>query len=130
MLNKIMIIGNLGQDPRINQTKAGKAIGNITVATSETYVKDGKKETTTEWHNVTLFEKQAELAQKYLKKGDKVYIEGKIRTESFNNKEGVKVSATKIICEVMKFLTPKGQDGQAPSTPPVASEPNWDDIPF
>ena len=131
-LNKVMLIGRLGKDPEIRYTQGGLAIGSFSLATSEKYKKqNGEMEERTEWHNCTVFGKQAETIEKYLHKGSQVYVEGSIRTEKYQ-KDGQDRYATKIIVNGFQFLDSKGsqsQGGQSPaqSSAPVVSD---DEIPF
>lgn len=138
-VNKVIIVGNLGKDPEIRYTSAGKPIANLTVATSENW-KDkntGEKQERTEWHKVTLFDKLAEIVGKYLKKGSKIYLEGKLQTRKWQDKDGQDRYTTEIVGSEMKMLSGKGE-GESRSAPaPAASEPARnsgndfdDDIPF
>lgn len=125
-VNKVIIVGNLGRDPETRYTASGSAITNITVATSESW-KDkntGQKEERTEWHRVVFFSKLAEIAAQYLRKGSKVYIEGSLRTSSYE-KEGQKYYRTDIVANEMQMLDSRGSqntgaqgdDGYASSAP-------------
>jgi single-strand DNA-binding protein len=108
-VNKVIIVGNLGRDPETRYTASGSAITNITVATSESW-KDkntGQKEERTEWHRVVFFNKIAEIAAQYLRKGSKVYIEGSLRTSSYE-KEGQKHYRTDIVANEMQMLDSRG----------------------
>ena len=114
-LNKVMLIGNLGNDPETRYTQGGAAVTSIGIATSETW-KDkqtGEKQERTEWHNVTFFGRLAEVAGEYLRKGSKVYVEGRLRTNSWE-KDGQKHYKTEIIASEMQMLDSKGQGGGAP----------------
>ena len=109
-VNKAIIIGNLGQDPEIRYTQDGKAIANISIATSEQW-KDkqtGEKQERTEWHKVTAFGKLGEIIGEYLRKGSKVYIEGRIQTDKWQDKEGNDRYTTKIIAGQMQMLDSRG----------------------
>jgi single-strand DNA-binding protein len=121
-VNKAIIVGRLGKDPEVRHLENGAAVANFPVATSETY-KDrntGERKEQTEWHNVVLWRGLAEVAEKYLKKGDMVYIEGKMRTRSWE-KDNVTRYTTEIVGDNMTMLSPKGSsEGGAPTT---ASEP-------
>lgn len=111
MLNKIQIIGRLGQDPETRFMPDGTACTNLSVATSESW-KDkatGEKKEATEWHRVSLFGRVAEVAGEYLKKGDLAYFEGKIRTRKWQDKEGNDRYTTEILASELKMLTPKGE---------------------
>lgn len=107
-LNKVFIIGKLGADPKITTTSGGK-VANFSVATNEvTGPKETRKEIT-DWHSITAWGTTAELAEKYLKKGSSVHIEGKLKTESWE-KEGVKQYTTRIVAESIQFLDPKKEE--------------------
>ena len=135
-VNKAIIVGNLGNDPEIRYTSGGAAIANITVATSESW-KDknsGEKQERTEWHRVVFFGKLAEIAGEYLRKGSQVYIEGRIQTDKYQDKEtGKDRYSTSIVANEMQMLGGKGGDSgsyENPSIPTAASNDFDDDIPF
>ena len=111
-INKAIILGRLGRDPEIRYTSGGMAVANISVATnSRTKDQSGQWQDLTEWHRVVLFNKTAEIAEKYLKKGGAVYIEGRIQTKNWEDKEsGQKRYSTEIIADQMKMMG--GGDGQ------------------
>lgn len=133
-LNKAMLIGNLGKDPENKVMESGKSVCNFSVATSETW-KDkntGEKKEKSEWHNVVVFDKLADVCANYLKKGSKVYIEGKIQTRKWTDKNGVDRYTTEIVASEMKMLSSK-KDGEQPSkaVPAAAPAADFDDsIPF
>lgn len=153
-VNKVILIGRLGKDPEVRTIENGTMVANFSIATSETY-KDrnsGDKKEITEWHNIVCWKGLAEIASKYLRKGDNVYIEGKLRTRSWE-KDGVTRYTTEIVAESLNMLTPKnsGQNGQSGSSngqaqgngastgrqsPPPVMEPAFDtgsgsdDLPF
>jgi single-strand DNA-binding protein len=113
-VNKVILVGRLGKDPEVRNLENGAVVANFSVATSESY-KDkttGEKKEITEWHNVVLWRGLAEIAQKYLHKGDMVYIEGKLRTRSWE-KEGVTRYTTEIIADNMTMLSSKGSSGSS-----------------
>ena len=113
-VNKVILVGRLGKDPEVRNLDNGATVANFTVATSESY-KDkttGEKKEITEWHNVVLWRGLAEIAQKYLHKGDMVYIEGKLRTRSWE-KEGVTRYTTEVIADNMTMLSAKGGGGSS-----------------
>jgi single-strand DNA-binding protein len=117
-INKVILIGNLGKDPEVRHLESGVAVCNFSIATGETY-KDrnsGEKVTHTEWHNIVLWRGLAEVAEKYLKKGAKIYIEGKLRTRSWQDQEGNTRYTTEILGDNMTML---GKSEPNPS--PVAS---------
>lgn len=111
-VNKAIIIGNLGQDPETKYLPSGDAVTNVTVATSEQWKdKDGGKQERTEWHRVVFFKRLAEVAAQYLKKGSKVYIEGKLQTRQWE-KEGQKHYSTEIVANQMQMLDSKNFSDQ------------------
>lgn len=118
-VNKVILIGNLGKDPEVRYMPSGGAVASVTLATSESW-KDkqtGEKKEHTEWHNLTLFGRLAEIAGEYLKKGSKVYVEGSIRTEKWQDKEGKDRYTTKIIVNDMQMLDSRGASGGAAPQP-------------
>jgi single-strand DNA-binding protein len=156
-VNKVIIVGNLGRDPETRYLPNGEAVTNIAVATTESW-KDknsGEKKELTEWHRITFYRKLAEIAGQYLKKGSQVYVEGKLQTRKWTDKEGVERYTTEIIADTMQMLgSRQGMGGgnapamdddygsaparqsSAPAARPAASKPapNFsdmdDDIPF
>lgn len=145
MVNRVFLIGFLGNDPEVRYTPGGTAVANFNLATSETRNKNGQKETRTEWHKVVAFGKVAEICGEYLAKGRQVYIEGKLQTRSWEDKDGNKRTSTEIVANTVRLL---GKKDDAPKTskadPPreassqaaAAAEdsPDWndapDDVPF
>lgn len=113
-VNKVILIGNLGKDPEVRYLEGGIAVANFPVATTETFRdKMGNKQEQTEWHQIVLWRKLAEVAEKYLRKGQQVYIEGKIRSRSWEDKEGNKRYTTEIFGDVLTILSrPQNQDQQ------------------
>lgn len=135
-LNKIMIIGRVGKDPDIRVTQGGMAVTNLTVATSEKFGKGADKKEKTEWFNVTLFDKVAQIVNNYVKKGNRIYIEGRIQTETWE-KDGVKHYKTVVIGQNIILLESKPSlNGPAPEEREChaeqrANEPLDDqDLPF
>lgn len=115
-VNKVIIIGNAGKDPEVRYLESGVPVCTLPVATSENYTnKSGEKVTNTEWHNIVLWRGLAEVAQKYVKKGTQLYIEGRIRTRSWDDKEGNKRYTTEIIADNMQLLGRRPEEGQAPA---------------
>ena len=113
-LNKVLLIGNLGADPEIRYMPSGDAIANLRIATTDTWKdKGGDKQERTEWHRVALFGKLAEIAGEYLKKGSAVYIEGRIQTRKWQDKEGQERYTTEIVANEMKMLGGRGTGGTA-----------------
>lgn len=104
-LNKVCLIGNLGNDPEMRYTVDGVAIANLSIATSERWKdKDGKKQEKTEWHRIVFYKGLAEVAGEYLKKGAMIYLEGKLRTREWEDKEGIKRFTTEITGNLLKML--------------------------
>lgn len=124
-VNKVILIGNLGKDPEVKYLEGGIAIAKFPIATSETY-KDrntGEKKTTTEWHNIVLWRGLAEVAEKYLNKGKLVYIEGKLRTRSWEDQDGNKKYMTEVVGDNMTMLGGRrDDDSQSGTSPEAASE--------
>lgn len=112
MLNKVMLIGNLGGDPEVRYMPNGDPVANFSIATSKKWKdKAGEKRESTEWHRISLFGKLAEVAGEYLKKGAKVYLEGEITTRKWEDKEGVTRYTTEIRCHTMTMLGSKDHGG-------------------
>lgn len=140
-VNKVILIGHLGKDPEMRYTAAGAPIANFSLATSESWKdkQSGEKTDKTEWHNIVMFDKVAEIAGQYLKKGSLVYLEGKLQTEKWTDKEGNDRYTTKIIANQMTMLGGKAE-GEKPSytpppqrrdVPPPAAKADFDDdVPF
>lgn len=104
-VNKVILVGNLGRDPEVRYLPSGDAVANITIATSSKYKsKTGEMVEETEWHRVSFFGKLAEIAGQYLKKGRSVYVEGRIKTRKYTDKDGVEKYATDIVANEMQML--------------------------
>ena len=105
-VNKVILIGNLGKDPEVRHLENGASVANFSIATSENYKdrKTGEKVSQTEWHNIVVWRGLAEIAEKYLKKGDKIYIEGKLKTRSWMDQEGKNRYTTEVIADNMTML--------------------------
>ena len=137
-VNKVILVGNLGKDPEVRYLEGGVAVAKFPLATSESYKgKDGNRVDQTEWHNVVLWRGLAEVAEKYLHKGSSVYIEGKIRTRSWDDKEGNKRYSTEIVADQMTMLGKKSEDSHHPEPAMKQEEPSFaaptaptDDLPF
>ena len=126
-INKVMLIGNLGKDPEIRYMPSGDAIANLTLATTENWKdKAGEKQEKTEWHRVSMFGRLAEIAGEYLKKGSSVYIEGKLQTRKWQDKEGNDRYTTEIVANEMKMLGSRasgGDTGMERTAPSMAGGP-------
>ena len=104
-VNKVILLGNLGRDPETRYTTGGDAVTNLNIATSEQWKdKNGEKQERTEWHRVVLFGRQAEIAGEYLKKGRSVYIEGRLQTRKYTDKDGVEKYSTEIVADRMQLI--------------------------
>ena len=116
-VNKVILVGNLGKDPEVRHLESGAVVANFPLATSESYKdrKTGERITQTEWHNIVIWRGLAEVAEKYLKKGNSVYIEGKLRTRSWDDKEGNKRYTTEVVADNMTMLGGKSEGGGAPA---------------
>lgn len=131
MLNKVILIGRLGRDPETRYMPNGEAVCNFSVATSEKYTdKNGQRQEATEWHNVTMYRKLAEIAGQYLKQGSQVYIEGKIKSRKYTDKNGVERTAYEIIANEMKMLGGNAQTPAQKSQQAQAQGDIPDDVPF
>jgi len=143
-INRVILLGNLGKDPEVRHLDGGVTVVNFPLATSETFKdKNGQKTEHTEWHNIVLWKSLAETAEKYLKKGSEAYIEGRIKTRSWEDKDGNKRYNTEIVADTLKLgRSPKDSAAQAssshtvtatatetPTTPPTAGN-TTDDLPF
>ena len=135
-VNKAILIGNLGADPELRYTSGGTAVASFGIATTEKFKnKDGEQQEKTEWHNIVCWARLAEIANEYLKKGNPVYIEGRIQTRSYDDKDGIKRYRTEIVARQMQLLggRPKSDQGPSsqPSAPPEPETPvDDDDLPF
>jgi single-strand DNA-binding protein len=152
-VNKVILIGNLGADPEMKYLEGGAVIARFNIATSESYTKNGEKVTNTEWHRIELWDNLAKIAEQYLKKGDTAYIEGKIRTEEWQDKEGnnrttLRIRGTNITLlgnrrsetgeQPMAQTQPKPIVGtpatistpEAAPLPPIMADNIEDDLPF
>lgn len=124
-INKVILVGNLGRDPEMRYTPNGVAVCSFSVATSEVY-KDrntGERITQTEWHNIVLWRGLAETAEKYLRKGSSVYLEGKLKTRKWEDKEGQTRYTTEVVADVMQMLDKRDSSGQAPQAPAPTAAP-------
>jgi single-strand DNA-binding protein len=143
-VNKVILIGNLGKDPEVRYMPSGSAVANVTLATSEQWKdkQSGERQERTEWHNIVFFNRLAEIAGEYLKKGSKVYVEGSLRTRKWQDKNGVDRYTTEIVVNDMQMLDGRGVavDSSGGKEAQPASQPREtaaagagefdDDIPF
>lgn len=143
-VNKVILIGNLGKDPEVRHLDNGRAVANFSLATSEVYNnKNGERVTNTEWHNIVMWTPLAELAEKYLKKGSQIYLEGKLQTRSYDDKDGNRKYITEVVAATMNFLGSRSDSNEnSGSNPGGKQEPvnmgedsalsgmDTDDLPF
>jgi single-strand DNA-binding protein len=135
-VNKVILVGNLGSDPELRYTPSGKAVATFNLATHEKWTgKDGEKSERTEWHRIVAWDRLGEICGEYLHKGSQIYIEGRLQTRSWEDREGNKRYTTEIVAQTMQMLGSSGKGGTAKSTeesfpteqPITVPE---DDIPF
>jgi single-strand DNA-binding protein len=141
-VNKVILVGNLGVDPEVRFTPSGQAVANFRIATSESWKdKDGQKQERTEWHRIVVWGKLGELCGEYLKKGRQVYLEGRLQTREWSDKEGKKNYTTEVVVSNVCFLGSgaegrkmegggRREEGGMQGYPPDGPEPMDDDIPF
>jgi single-strand DNA-binding protein len=138
-VNKVILVGHLGQDPEIRHMESGDAVANLSIATSESWTdkNSGERRKKTEWHRVVIFGKTAEIAGKYLTKGSQIYIEGKLQTRKWTDKDGIDRYTTEIVLQgwggVMQMLGGKGEqrrNEQPQHLPPQTNTAGDDDVPF
>jgi single-strand DNA-binding protein len=140
-VNKVILIGNLGQDPELRYTSSGVAVASFSMATSESWKdQDGNVQEKTQWHKLVAWRKLAEIVGEYLKKGSKVYVEGRIQYRSYDDKNGVKRDITEIVLDQMLMLDSKGAghaNGSSTSAAASSQQPaedsgadKVDDLPF
>ncbi len=122
-VNKVILLGNLGQDPEVKMTQGGQQVCTLNIATSESWVKEGKREEKTEWHRVVLWGRLADLAGKYLKKGRRVFLEGRLQTRSWDDQAGQKRYTTEIVATQMVFVDSAG--GRNETAEMAASSPDY-----
>lgn len=137
MINKVILIGNLGADPEVRYSQNGAAVATLRLATTEVWRKqDGTKEELTEWHRIVAFGRLGEICGEYLSKGSKVYIEGRIQTRKWQDRDGNDRYTTEIVARDMKMLSPRGASGGggggsfADDQPPLPEPVMGDDVPF
>ncbi len=137
-VNKVILVGNLGKDPEVRYFDTQKVVANFTLATNEVFInKNGERKVETEWHNIEMWDQLAKIAEKYLKKGALVYIEGKIKSEAWRDKDGNEHLGKKIRANTLTLLGAKSgnQDGSNLSDIPPVAAPSQspelgDDLPF
>ena len=143
MVNKVILVGNLGRDPEVRSTPSGQNVATFSIATNRKWRdRDGNRQEQTEWHNIVCWGRQAEVAGQYLTKGRQIFVEGRLQTRSWEDKQsGEKKYKTEVICDNFQMLGQRGdfEDRQGGAPPPHeppggggggATEPEDDDIPF
>lgn len=114
-VNKVILVGNLGRDPEVRYMPNGDAVANFSIATSESWKdKSGERVSRTEWHNIVIYRKLAEIVGQYLKKGSSVYLEGRIQSRKYTGKDGIERTAYEIIVSEMKMMGGRNDGGSAP----------------
>jgi single-strand DNA-binding protein len=123
-VNKVILVGHVGKDPEVRYLESNTPFCRMSLATSEVYKnKAGERVTTTEWHNVVLWRGLAEVAEKYVKKGSQVYIEGRLRTRSWDDKDKIKRYTTEIVADVLQLLGKRVEEPVTPGTAMPSTEP-------
>lgn len=130
-VNKVILVGNLGQNPEVRHTQGGQSVANFSIATNESWTdKSGAKQEKTEWHRIVVWGKAAEACGKYLSKGRPVYVEGKLQTRQWQDKDGQTKYTTEVNAQTVQFLGGgKGEGAPAPDAAPAGGF-STDDIPF
>jgi single-strand DNA-binding protein len=130
-VNKVILIGRLGRDPETRYTGSGQAVCNFSLATDESFKdRSGERQKHTEWHNIVVWAKQAEIAQQYLHKGSLVYVEGKIQSHEYESRDGIKKTSYEIVASNFRMLDKKESAAAAGSSESGQVEVTDDDIPF
>ncbi len=137
-VNKVILIGNLGADPELRYTPSGSAVATFNMATTERWKnKDGQPQEQTEWHRIVLWNRPAEVAKEYLRKGSSVYVEGRLQTRNYEDKDGIKRYVTEVVGQRMQLLGGRGaqmSDAETPGAPPPPPQGDLDseddDLPF
>lgn len=138
-VNKAILVGNLGRDPELRYTQSGQPVCTFSIATSESWGKGDDRQEKTEWHNVVIWARKGEVAAEYLKKGSKVYIEGRIQTRKWQDKDGKDCYTTEVVARDMQFLDSKKNGKSSTVRPSAPSDDNFvpqnnnmddEDIPF
>ena len=131
-VNKVILVGNLGKDPEVRHLEGGAAVANFPLATTDSYKdKSGNRQEQTEWHNIVVWRGLAEVAEKYLKKGMTIYVEGKLRTRSWDDKEGHKRYTTEIVGDTFTILSKKENNSPSQNEDGnISGSKIGDDLPF
>lgn len=131
-VNRVILVGNLGADPTVRQTQNGGVITQISVATSERWTdkNTGEQKESVEWHTITFFNRLAEIARDYLRKGSQVYVEGQLKTEKYTDQQGIERYATKIHAQTLQMLGSREQGQQYAQQAPQGQGVSDEDMPF
>lgn len=133
-VNKVILVGNLGKDPELRYTSSGVAVATFSIATNESWKDpDGNLQERTQWHNIVAWRKLAEICGEYLKKGGKIYAEGRLQHRNYDDKNGVKRYVTEVVLDEMVMLDSRGGNQSFEKTPPRSEEQQADsanDLPF
>jgi len=140
-VNKVILIGNVGKDPEVKHLENGTTLAKFSLATTEVYKKDNEKRSTTEWHNIVAFRNLGDIVKNYVKKGDALYIEGKIQTRSWEDKDGNRKYITEILCNNIQMLGSGKSDDSSTNSEPETTQASkaensntipdeGDDLPF
>lgn len=128
-VNKVILIGNLGSDPEVKYTTSGVPVANVTLATNESWTdKNGERQERTEWHRLVIWRKTAEIVGQYLRKGSKIYVEGRLETRSWEDQSGQKKYTTEVVVNDLQMLDSRGESsdrGPVESGPPIPDEPSF-----
>ena len=124
-VNKVILVGNLGKDPEVRHLENGTAVANFPIATSESYKdRDGNRVDQTEWHNIVVWRKLAEIAENYLRKGSQIYLEGKLRTRSWDDPQGNKRYTTEVVADTFTMLGRREENQSVQGGANLSSQPN------
>lgn len=130
-VNKVIVLGNVGKDPELRYSPSGTAVCNLSIATTRSWKKEGQRQEETEWHRVVFYDRLAEISGEYLKKGKSVYVEGRLKTRKWQDKEGKDVYTTEVIAESMQLLGGKEDGGNRQEQKPLKQnkpKPDFDDM--
>ncbi len=125
-VNKVILIGNLGSDPEMRRTQSGQTVANFNLATNERWTsKDGERNEKTEWHRLVVWGRQAEICEQYLRKGSPIFIEGRLQTRQWDDREGNRRYTTEVVVQNMQMLSRAGERSDAPAGGPSYSEESY-----
>ena len=125
-MNRVYLYGNVGKDPEVKHLEGGKSVAKFSLATSRSYTKEGEKVTETDWHNIIFWNKQAELCEKFVRKGSSIIVEGEIRYRSYENKDKVTVYITEILGNALHFTGKKEESKPKEESGKAEDDPSYD----